>query len=86
MFSRPSPQIIEPVKNIDSQMRLSKEVEDLRPIGQRPGYAVGFFEQGILIGLSFTALFVLPTFAYGVFRIGRDTWSFVGGSKLWYKT
>jgi hypothetical protein len=82
MFSRPSPQIIEPVKNIESKTMFLREIEDLKPVGQKAGHAVGFFEQGILIGLGFTALFVLPTLVYGGFRMGRDIWRFIGGREL----
>ncbi|KIN09139.1 hypothetical protein OIDMADRAFT_73037, partial [Oidiodendron maius Zn] len=44
MFSQPRTLIIEPVDEI------SLSIQDLKPTGQKPGHAVGFFEQGILLG------------------------------------
>ncbi|KAL3422098.1 Aldehyde dehydrogenase family 3 member B1 [Phlyctema vagabunda] len=72
MFSQPRPQVIEQVK--DSE--ISTEIKDLRPTGQRPGHAVGFFEQGIFLGLGITAFVILPSLGYGIFRIGREAWRF----------
>ncbi|RDW85613.1 hypothetical protein BP5796_03938 [Coleophoma crateriformis] len=70
MFSQPRPQIIEPTKAINMV------VADLKPTGQKPGHAVGFFEQGILIGLGITACVVFPSVGYGVFRLGREAWRY----------
>jgi hypothetical protein len=43
-------------------------LRQLKPTGQRPGHAIGFFEQGILLGLGSTALVVLPLLGWGLFR------------------
>ncbi len=42
-------------------------LKPLRPTGQRPGHAIGFFEQGILLGLGSTAIVVLPFLGWSLF-------------------
>jgi hypothetical protein len=61
-----------------SQVGFPGEVKELKPTGQKKGHAVGFFEQGILIGLGITASVVLPIVGWGVWRLGREGWKLVG--------
>lgn len=49
----------------------TKKLPDL---GQSQGFTVGFFEQGILLGLGLTAFVILPTLSYGVWKGGRFAW------------
>lgn len=49
----------------------------LVPTGQRPGHAMGFFEQGILIGLGSTAIVVLPLLGWSLFTVAKHGWRFV---------
>lgn len=73
MFQLSRPQIVEPVANFE------KVVRDLKPTGQKAGKAIGFFEQGILLGLGITAVIVLPSLGYAGFRIARGAWRFWKG-------
>jgi hypothetical protein len=73
MFQLSRPQFIEPVADFE------KVVKDLKPTGQKAGKAIGFFEQGILLGLGIVAVIVLPSFGYAGFRIVKGTWRFWKG-------
>lgn len=74
MFTISSPQIVEKVGGFE------KNAKELRPTGQKPVHAIGFFEQGIFLGLGITAAIVLPTLGYVVFRTVKETW------RLWKRT
>ncbi|KAE9381054.1 aldehyde dehydrogenase-like protein PutA [Stipitochalara longipes BDJ] len=70
MFSTPQPQFINAPTSLPPASKLMKlALKQLKPTGQRPGHAIGFFEQGILLGLGSTALVVLPLVGWGVFRV-----------------
>jgi len=71
MFSIPRPEIVTPLD-------FPTEVKDLKPTGQKQGHAVGFFEQGIFIGLGLTASVVLPVIGWGVWRLGKEGWKLAG--------
>jgi hypothetical protein len=68
MFSTPRPQFITPQSPLPAASKLKElALEPLKPTGQRPGHAVGFFEQGVLIGLGSTAIVVLPFLGWSLF-------------------
>jgi hypothetical protein len=46
-------------------------VEPLQPTGQKPGHAIGFFEQGIMIGLGLFLAVAVPTASYGAWILGK---------------
>jgi hypothetical protein len=71
MFSVPRPEIVVPVE-------FPSGMKDLKPTGQKKGHAVGFFEQGIFIGLGLTASIVLPVVGWGVWRLGKEGWKLAG--------
>ena len=78
MFSTPRPQFVTPSNILPASTKLKDvALEKLRPTGQRPGHAVGFFEQGIFIGLGLTAAIVLPILTWGIFAAGKQGWRFV---------
>jgi hypothetical protein len=52
---------------------------ELKSTGQPLGKAVGFFEQGIFLGLGTVAVFVLPVIGYGIFWVGRKGWGIFRG-------
>lgn len=58
--------------------RKEEVTKELKPTGQKKGYAVGYFEQGILIGLGLTASVVLPIVSWGVWKAGKESWKLVG--------
>ncbi|TVY84409.1 Aldehyde dehydrogenase family 3 member B2, partial [Lachnellula suecica] len=58
MFSVPRPEFF-------TQVEFSTELKNLKPTGQKKGHAVGFFEQGIFIGLGLTGSVVLPLLGWG---------------------
>jgi hypothetical protein len=69
MFSTPRPQFITPPATLPAPSKLMEiALKQLKPTGQRPGHAIGFFEQGILLGLTSTALVVLPLLGWGAFK------------------
>jgi hypothetical protein len=79
MFSSPCPQFISsPAPLPDSSKLKDLTSKQLKPTGQRPGHALGFFEQGILLGLGSAALVVLPIIGWGLFTAGKYGWKFVG--------
>lgn len=78
MFSQPRPQIIE----LAPEVKIQKAF--LPPIKQRPGFAVGFFEQGILIGLGITLCVVIPTVSYGIYWMGRTACKYVSFQRQMY--
>jgi hypothetical protein len=68
ILSTPRPQFIVPPAPLPPSSQLKElALKTLKPTGQRPGHAIGFFEQGILLGLGSTALVVLPLFGWGLF-------------------
>lgn len=69
MFSTPRPQFITPPATLPAPSKLMEiALKQLKPTRQRPGHAIGFFEQGILLGLTSTALVVLPLLGWGAFK------------------
>lgn len=69
MFSAPCPQFITPQTSLPLPSKLKElALKPLKPIGQRPGHAIGFFEQGILLGLGSTAIVVLPLLGWTLFK------------------
>lgn len=48
----------------------------LRPTGQGPGTAIGFFEQGIMVGAVFIVLPVISLIGYGSWYAIRSAVSF----------
>ncbi|PMD19586.1 hypothetical protein NA56DRAFT_680077 [Hyaloscypha hepaticicola] len=61
MLSTPRPQFITPPTPLPTASKLKElALKPLKPTGQRPGHAIGFFEPGILLGLGSTAIVVLP--------------------------
>jgi hypothetical protein len=80
MFSTPRPQFITAPPSLPSSIEMKKlATKGLRPTGQRPGHAIGFFEQGILIGLGSAAVIVLPVVGWGVYWVGRKVWVLARG-------
>jgi hypothetical protein len=82
MLSRPRPEIIQPIENSNinledlanlgsSKLRLleQKAANPLKGTGQGPGTAIGFFEQGIVVGALFIVLPVISA-------VGYSTWVF----------
>ena len=68
MFSAPRPQFITSPAPLPSPAQLKElALQPLKPTGQRPGHAIGFFEQGVFLGLGSTALVVLPLLGWSVF-------------------
>jgi len=53
------------------QKMQSKAVEPVRKTGQPLGHAVGFFEQGIFIGLGFFLTAVIPSLGYGLWILKK---------------
>jgi hypothetical protein len=78
MFSVPRPQIVSKEPEIPNKVDVLRELatKKLKETGQKPGYAVGFFEQGIFIGLGVTALVVLPAVGWGMWTVGRQAWKY----------
>ncbi|CZR61845.1 uncharacterized protein PAC_11742 [Phialocephala subalpina] len=80
MFSTPRPQFITAPPSLPSSIEMKKAAtKELKPTGQRPGHAIGFFEQGILIGLGSAAVVVLPALGYGAWWVGRKGWVVLRG-------
>jgi len=74
MFSVPHPQVVSK-EDLPSDEKLKQlAIKQLNGTGQRPGHAVGFFEQGVFIGLGITAFIVLPTVSWGIWTAGRQAW------------
>lgn len=76
MFSHPHPQYITPSTPLPSSITALREaaIIPLTMTKQPKGYAVGFFEQGIFLGLSVMAVVVLPTAGWGLYTAGRLGW------------
>ncbi|EPE34796.1 ALDH-like protein [Glarea lozoyensis ATCC 20868] len=62
MLSVPRPKIINTVATIPSSVEELHEsaLQPLKPVGQKMGHALGFFEQGIFIGLGMTFCIFVP--------------------------
>lgn len=52
----------------------SSAVEPLPKTGQGLGHAIGFFEQGILLGAVLFFSAVIPTLGYGSWVLGTHAW------------
>ncbi|KAL3440791.1 hypothetical protein BJX65DRAFT_316136 [Aspergillus insuetus] len=78
MLSRPRPEYIRETNKSNMNVQELKELDraaldrlqveaarPLRPTGQGPGTAIGFFEQGILVGAVFIVLPVISFIGYG---------------------
>lgn len=70
MFSQPKPQRVKPSTTLSTSVhdQLKAALQPLDPVNQPLGRAVGFFEQGIFIGLGVTFFVVLPGLSYAAFR------------------
>ncbi|KUJ07454.1 uncharacterized protein LY89DRAFT_766029 [Mollisia scopiformis] len=80
MLSAPRPQFVAISAEMPDSLEMKKlAAKELKPTGQKPGHAVGFFEQGILIGLGSAAVVVLPAVGWGVYWVGRRGLGFVRG-------
>ncbi|KAH8679519.1 Aldehyde/histidinol dehydrogenase [Tricladium varicosporioides] len=78
MFSNPRPQYIIPVTYLPDTSKLrAMALTKLNHVAQRPGKALGFFEQGILLGLGSAALLVVPLVSWGLFTSGKALWRLV---------
>ncbi|CAL3967004.1 unnamed protein product [Diplocarpon coronariae] len=92
-ISRPSSDFLAIQKLFDgekkpgSEARLLTEirkaaVKPLPKTGQPLGYAVGFFEQGILLGGGLFLSVVAPALGYGTFVLGRYAWKAVASMRV----
>lgn len=79
MFSTPRPQFVTPPEPLPPSSKLKElALKELKPTGQPVGHAIGFFEQGIIVGLTSTAVIVLPLLGWSLFTAGKHGWKFVG--------
>jgi hypothetical protein len=79
MFSSPRPQFATSPEPLPPSSKLKElALKELKPTGQPVGHAIGFFEQGILIGLASTAVIVLPVLSWGLYTACKHSWRFVG--------
>lgn len=53
-------------------------IKALPATGQHPGHAIGFFEQGILLGGALFLSVVIPALGYASWVGGSSAWGFVG--------
>jgi hypothetical protein len=60
----------------------SSAVEPLPKTGQPLGHAIGFFEQGIMLGAGLFLGVFIPAVAYGSWVLGRNAWKLVVQSRL----
>ncbi|KAL3464903.1 hypothetical protein BJX64DRAFT_298019 [Aspergillus heterothallicus] len=92
MLSRPRPEYIQEAKGFTMSVQELKELDraaldrlqveaarPLRPTGQGPGTAIGFFEQGILVGAVFIVLPVISFIGYGSWYTIRSAISWKWG-------
>lgn len=90
MMSKPRPELIESIESFGFELKdftnstssklqafKERESQPLREIGQGPGTAIGFFEQGIIVGALFIVLPVISLVGYSGWRILRH---FAGGA------
>lgn len=61
------------IKGLLAELR-NAAVEPLPKTGQPPGHAIGFFEQGILLGAGLFLSVVVPAMGYGWYVLGRFAW------------
>ncbi|KAJ5636961.1 uncharacterized protein N7484_010274 [Penicillium longicatenatum] len=94
MLSKPRPELIQPIessaigledlsnsKSTKLQLLRQRETQSLRETGQGPGTAIGFFEQGIIVGALFIVLPVVSVVGYsGWFFARKAVLHFAGGS------
>jgi hypothetical protein len=84
MFSLPRPQFVVPSAVLPTSTKLKElALAKLPPTNQRPGHALGFFEQGILIGLGTSALLILPMLGWGIFAGGKHGWKLITARLRW---
>ena len=87
MFSTRRPQYLQPQMGIlslgdnrleksDVAMRkIQREAMEPLPLtGQPLGKAIGFFEQGILLGLGTFLTILIPSVSYGSWIVGKHAW------------
>lgn len=60
----------------------SNAVEPLPKTGQPKGHAIGFFEQGILLGAGLFLSVFVPAVGYGSWVLGRHLWRMAAQSRL----
>lgn len=51
--------------------------EPLPKTGQKPGHAMGFFEQGIFLGMGIFLSVTIPVAGYGSWVVGKMAWKLV---------
>lgn len=84
MLSKARPEVIEPVESSvigledlsnpmskTLQILRKREAQPLRETGQGPGTAIGFFEQGIIVGALFIVLPVVSVVGYSGWVLTR---------------
>ena len=96
-FSQPRPQyslppsahlsvldsILDQPNSKDTVRKLRRiAVEPLTPTGQPLGRAIGFFEQGILIGLGLFLIVSVPLVGFGSWFGGRTIWKLIRQNML----
>lgn len=54
-----------------------RALEPLTKIDQPQGFAIGFFEQGVLLGAGLVLTVVLPTLVYSSWIVGRSAWAMI---------
>lgn len=79
MFSKARPQYITPptietlqdITTVSSRQLKAVATAPLKPISQGRGFAIGYFEQGLISGASIVISIVLPAVGYGTYLVGR---------------
>jgi hypothetical protein len=59
-----------------------RAVAPLPKTGQKPGHAIGFFEQGILIGVGLFLSVTIPAAGYASWVVGRSAWKLVARARM----
>ncbi|PYH99830.1 hypothetical protein BO71DRAFT_479024 [Aspergillus ellipticus CBS 707.79] len=79
-FNKASVIGVEDLSNPKSKLLRQREIQPLRETGQGPGTAIGFFEQGIIVGALFIFLPVVSVVGYSGWVLSRKAFmGFVGG-------
>jgi acyl-CoA reductase-like NAD-dependent aldehyde dehydrogenase len=90
MFSVPRPQyittspelfsvsakILDNMNHTSEKAMRSLATAPLAPTGQGKGFAIGFFEQGLLTGAAVALTVVVPAISYGTYVIGRKCFEY----------
>lgn len=89
MFSKPRPQFIslpekstklfgslQNIRTASSKELKAAALVPLKPMGQGKGFAIGYFEQGILSGATVFLSIILPAVGYGTYFVGRKCFEY----------